>query len=104
MFSIFTPAIRGEVEDTRLEAKDTKKSEAKASPSEDRLSRGQEQECARPRTQAQVFSKKKDLQKSFQAISSKKRLLKFFFRRSTKFQQFKTKCCPRAEDRAISMT
>ena len=37
---------RGGVEDTRLEAKDTKKSEAKESPSEDRASRGQEQECS----------------------------------------------------------
>ena len=44
---------RGGVEDTRLEAKakDTKKSEAKAkdSLSEDRHSRGQGQECSRPR-------------------------------------------------------
>ena len=59
-----------------------------------------------PRAQAQVFSKKKGLQKSFsgdlkkkvfknffQEFSSKKRLPKFFFRRSTKFQQFKKKCC-----------
>ena len=46
---------RGGVEDTRLKAKDTKKkSEAKDSPSEDRPSRGQEQECSRPRTQAQA--------------------------------------------------
>ena len=37
---------RGGVEDTRLEAKDTKKSEAKDSPSEDRHSRGQGQECS----------------------------------------------------------
>ena len=45
------------VEGTRLEAKDTKKSEAKVrdSPSEDRPSQGQE--CSRPRTKAQVFSK-----------------------------------------------
>ena len=65
----------------------------------DRNARGQG-----PRTQPQVFSKKKKgLKKFFQAISkkkvffkkffqvfsSKKRLLKFFFRRSTKFQQFK---------------
>ena len=46
---------RGGVEDTRLEAK------AKDSPSEDRPSRAQGQECSRPRqgptTQAQVFSK-----------------------------------------------
>ena len=58
---------RGGVEDTRLEAKakDTKKSEAKAkdSPSEDRPSRGQGQECSRPRprtmdTGASVLQKK----------------------------------------------
>ena len=65
---------RGGVEDTRLEAKakDTKKSEAKAkdSPSEDRPSWGQGQECSRPRTQAQVFSKKQNVFKNiFQAIS-----------------------------------
>ena len=61
---------RGGVEDTRLEAKDTKKSEAKAkdSLSEDRPSRGQGQECSRPRTKdtpASVLQKKKGLQKSF---------------------------------------
>ena len=66
--------IRGGVEDTTLEAKakDTKKkSEAKAkdSLSEDRPSRGQGQECSRPRprtkdTAASVLQKK-NLQKSF---------------------------------------
>ena len=66
---------RGGVEDTRLEAKakDTKKSMAKAkdSLSEDRTSRGQGQECSRPRTQAQAFSKKKKVFKNFfQAISN----------------------------------
>ena len=69
---------RGGVEDTRLEAKakDTKKFEAKAkdSLSEHRTSRGQGQECSRPRTGmleakakdtgASVL-KKKGLQKSF---------------------------------------
>ena len=54
---------RGGVKDTRLEANDTKKPQAKAkakdSPSEGRLSRGQGQKCSRPRTQAQVLSKKK---------------------------------------------
>ena len=54
-----------------------------------------------PRTQAQVFSKKKGLQKNLQAFSGKKSLPKLFFKRSTKFQQCKKKCCPRAEDRAI---
>ena len=68
--------IRDGVEDIRLEAKDTKKSEARAkdSLSEDRTSRGQGQECSRPRTQAQVFSKKKKKKTSskifFQAISN----------------------------------
>ena len=65
--------IRGGVEDTGLEAKakDTKKSEAKAkdSLSEDRPSRGQGQECSRPRprtknTAASVLQKK-GLQQSF---------------------------------------
>ena len=53
---------RGGVEDTRLEAKakDTKKSEAKDSLSEDRHSRGQG-----PRTQPQVFSTKKRSSKIF---------------------------------------
>ena len=117
---------RGGVEDTRLEAKakDTKKAESKAkdSPSEDRTSRSQGQECSRPRprtkdTRASVFQKKKerssnffsdDLQNKkkvfkifFLALSSKKRLPNFFFRRSAKFQQLKKKCCPRAEDRPV---
>ena len=49
---IVIPPSRGGIEDTRLEAeaKDTKKSEAKDSPSVDRPSRGQGQECSRPRT------------------------------------------------------
>ena len=69
-----------------------KKSKAKDDLSEDRHSRGQGQECSRPRTQAQVLSKKKkglhknfcDLQKKkgltkiFQAISTKKRFPKNF--------------------------
>ena len=67
-------AIRGGVENTRLEAKakDTKKSEAKAkdSLSEDRTSRGQGQECSRPRprtkdTAASVLQKKKGFQNFF---------------------------------------
>ena len=40
----------GGVEDTRFEAQDTKKSEAKDTPSKDRPSCGQEQDCSRPRT------------------------------------------------------
>ena len=94
-----------------------KKSKAKDSLSEDRHFRGQGQECSRPRTQAQVLSKKKKkvFTKTFQAISKKKKGLhknfssdlhektfsKKIFKRSTKFQQFKKYCCPRAEDRPI---
>ena len=96
----FVPTTRGGVEDTRLEAKDTKKSEAKAkdSLSEDRHSRGQGQECSRPRTKdtsasalqknkkkrsSQKFvrrspEKKKVFTKIFQAISTKKRFPKNF--------------------------
>ena len=70
---------RGGVEDTRLEAKakGTKKFEAKAkdSLSEDRHSRGQGQECSRPRpktkdTSASVLQKKKVFKNFFQAISN----------------------------------
>ena len=117
---------RGGVEDIRLEAKakNTKKSGAntKDSPSENRPSRGQGQECSRPRPrkidtsasvvqkkrlskfffrQSQKKTKKKGLQNFFQVFSSKKRLSKNFFMRYAKVQQFKKKCCPRAEDRAI---
>ena len=61
---------RGGVEDTRLEAKakDTKKSVAKDSLSEDRLSRGQGQECSRPKTKdtaASVLQKKRSSKKFF---------------------------------------
>ena len=80
---------RGGVEDTKLEAKakDTKKSEAKAkdSLSEDRHSRGQEQECSRPRTKdtsASALQKKKVFTKIFKAISKKKRSSQKFFKRS----------------------
>ena len=53
-----------------------KKNEAKDSPSDDRPSRGQGQECLRPRskTQAQVFPKK-----FFFRRSPKKRSSKYFF-------------------------
>ena len=81
---------RGVVEDTRLEAKaktkDTKKSKAKDSPSEDRHSRGQEQECSRPKprtmnTRVSALRKKTKKRSSpnfFQATSKKKRLPKNF--------------------------
>ena len=95
---------RGGVEDTRLEAKakDTKKSEAKAkdSLSEDRHSRGQGQECSRPRprtkdTSASALQKKnnnKVFTKIFQAISKKKKKKKRssqkFFKRSHTKKRF----------------
>ena len=70
---------RGGVEDTRLEAKDTKKSEAKPkdSLSEDRHSRGQGQECSRPRprtkdTSASALQKERSSQKFFRRSPKKK--------------------------------
>ena len=109
---------RGGVEDTRLEAKakDTKKSKAKAkdSLSEDRHSRGQGQECSRPRTKdtsASALQKKKkglhknvsgDLKKKkkkvftkiFQAISTKKRFLKNFSSAPQNFNNSKNSAVP----------
>ena len=65
-------SVRGGVEDTRLKAKNTKKSEAKA---KDRNARGQGQG---PRTQTQVFSEKKAFKIFFSAISKKNGLEKYF--------------------------
>ena len=71
---------RGGVVDTRLEAKDTKKSEAKAkakdSLSEDRHSRGQGQECSRPRPRT------KDTKRKCSPKKKKKRSSQKFFKRS----------------------
>ena len=65
-----------------------KKSKAKDSLSEDRHSRGQGQECSRPRTKdtsASALKKKKVLTKFFQAISRKKKVFtKIFQAISTK--------------------
>ena len=66
---------RAELEDTTLEAKDkyTKKSEAKDSPSEDRPSRGQGQECSRTKdTGASV------LKKNFFSGNLKKKVFKIY--------------------------
>ena len=93
MFGIF---IRGRVEDTRLEAKDTKKSEAKAKDSafprtgtlevKDRNARGQGQG---PRTQAQVLSKeKKRSSQNFSGDFQKKRSSQKFSRRSPRKNVF----------------
>ena len=58
-----------------------KKSEPKAkdSLSEDRHSRGQGQECSRPRTQAQVLSKKKRSSQKFFKRSPQKNLFQKIF-------------------------
>ena len=85
---------RGGVEDTRLEAKDTKKSKAKDSLSEDRHSRGQGQECSRPRprtkdTSARALQKKKRSLQKFSSDLHKKAFSKKFFKRSTKFNNSK---------------
>ena len=109
----------------RTQKKSEAKAKAKDSLSKDRHSRGQGQECSRPRprtkdTSASALQKKKKVfTKIFQAISKKKKkkkkglhknfssdlhkktFSKKFFNRSTKFQQFKKYCCPRAEDRPI---
>ena len=88
---------RSGVEDTRLKAKD--------SPSVDRLSRGQRQECSRPRTEdtnasalkkknlQKIFSgdlQKKGLQKNFQVISNKNGLEKIFSANLQNFNPSKT--------------
>ena len=72
--------IRGGVEDTRLEAKDTKKSEAKAkdSLSEDRPSRGQGQECSRTKDTSTSILQKQGLQNFFSGDLHKKRRKKNF--------------------------
>ena len=99
--------IQGVLEDTRLKAKDTKKIRGQG---QGQLFRGQT--LSKPRTgmleakakdqgyRPKRFLKKKQVfQKNSQAISKKG--LQIFFRRSTRFQQFKKYCCPRAEDRPI---
>ena len=70
--------IRGGVKDKRFKAKDTKKSEAmpKGRPSEDKPSRGEGQECSRPRPRTQrgneeMFTKKKGLRSKNSQIFSK---------------------------------
>ena len=67
--SLISPNTEVESRTQGLRPRTQKKSETKAkdSLSEDRPSRGQGQECSRPRprTQAQVFSKQKGLQNNF---------------------------------------
>ena len=65
------PEVESRTQGSRPRPRTQKKSEAKDSLSEDRTSRGQGQECSRPRTQAQAFSQKKKVFKNFfQAISN----------------------------------
>ena len=81
---------RGGVEDTMLEAKDTKKSEVKAkdSPTEDRPSRGQGQECSRPRTGMLEAKAKDQGHKRNCSPKKKKGLHKKFFSRSSEKNVF----------------
>ena len=67
--------VESRTQGSRPRPKTQKKSEAKDSLSEDRHSRGQGQECSRPRprtkdTGASVLQKKKSLKFFFQAISN----------------------------------
>ena len=103
-FSTCEPEVESRTQGSRPRPKTQKKSEAKVkdSLSEDRHSRGQGQECSRPRTLAQVLSKKKSVQKNFSGDLKKKKkekglhinfssdlhkktFSKKFFKRSTKF-------------------
>ena len=77
---------RSAVEDTRLKAKDTKKILVKDSSTADRPCLGQGRESSRPRTQAQVLSKKKRSSKKIfwrsQKKKKKKRSSQKIFRQS----------------------
>ena len=77
-------AIRDGVEDTRLEAKDTKKSEAKDIPSEDRYSRGQGQECSRPRPRTKDQGQRGSDLRQKKVFAPKIRKFSGKFRRSPK--------------------
>ena len=91
-----TVNYRGGVEDTRLEAKakDTKKSEAKDSLSEDRRSRGQGQECEqghKRKCSPKKKKKKKGLHKNFSGDLPKKKKKSSsqkFFKRSPQKNAF----------------
>ena len=89
----YSSEVESRTQGSRPRPRTQKKSEAKAkdSLSEDRHSRCQGQECSRPRPRTKDTSasalqiKKKVFTKIFQAISTKKRFSKKFFKRSTKF-------------------
>ena len=68
----FLAEVESRAQGLRPRPRTQRKSEAKDSPSEDKSSRGQGQECSRPRTKdtgASALIKKKGLQNFFQAIS-----------------------------------
>ena len=87
--------VESRTQGSRPRPRTQKKSEAKDSLSEDRHSRGQGQECSRPRTKdtgASALQKKKNLHKNFSGdLQTKKRSSqKFFYRSPLKnvFQKF----------------
>ena len=105
---MYLPEVESRTQGSRPRPRTQKKSEAKAkdSLSEDRHSRGQGQECSRPRTKdtsASALQKKKGLHenfvgdvkkkkvftKIFQAISTKKRFPKNFSSASQNFNNSK---------------
>ena len=105
----YLPEMESRTQGSRPRPRTQKKSEAKDSLSEDRHFRGQGQECSRPRTKdtsASVLQKKKKglhknfsgdskkdkkigLDKNFSSDLHKKAFSKKFFKRFTKFLQFK---------------
>ena len=80
--------IRGQGQGQTLSRPRTGMLEAKAKD------QGHKRECSPKK-------KKKGLHKNFSGDLHKKTFFKRFFKRSTKFFQFKKYCCPRAEDRPI---
>ena len=85
ILTVYKAEMESRAQDSR--PRTPKKSEAKDSPTEDRLSPGQGQESSRPRiedTSASAF-KKKGLQKIFSSDLQKKTFSNTFFRRSTNF-------------------
>ena len=89
-FGLLKAEVESRTQGLRPRRRTQKKSEAKAkdSLSEDRHSRGQGQECSRPRTKdtsACALQKKKGLLKNFSSDLLKKTFSKNFFKRFTKF-------------------
>ena len=83
LYVLLAPEVESRTQGSRPKPRTQKKSDAKDSLSEDRHSRGQGQECSRPRpktkdTSACALQKKKIFTKIFQAISTKKRFPKNF--------------------------